>query len=442
MRGDLQQPRLQAVGHFRPLPGVLGRGVQAALGAQAVALQHDDGAEEDHAAHQARHQGQVLGAAALDLRLLQILVAFEQRDLQLALLGAVAGAQLLHALPVVLVAHLLGRGRKLALVVKRGRQIAARLARQGELLVNVGQHLGAFQRARDLQGGLQVRERLVGPAGLPQHEGQPAVGVGDVTPVFQYLERGQRALEIIDRLGGIAAGVGDESQVGERLGDGPAIAVAFAEFQRLLVHGGGLVVTAEAKIIVAETVHQAGADPDVARLGREFQPELEMLQGVFVAPITLVGESQAAVRAGQNGVVGQLRGELEFLEMVFQRVGIVGEIPVEPAQQVEKIHLQAHVGQRARPGQAVPRPGQSGGIIAATPLEIDDGHEGAQRFQFGTGLGQGLLRGLPHLVAIGQLGIRRRGKRRPGIAHRARGGRLGSAGGAKRQQRKAGQEQA
>jgi hypothetical protein len=380
--------------------------------------------------------------AAAVLRLLQLLVALEQRDLQLALLGAIARPQLAHALPVVLVAHLLGRGRGFALIVERRRQVPPGLAGQGELLVDLRQHLGALQRAGDRQRGLQVGQRLVGPPGLAQHEGEAAVRVGEVAPVFQRLEGGERAREVVQRPDGITPRAGDQAEVGQRLGDGAAVVVGLAELQRLLVVRGGEVELPEPEVVVAEAVQQAGADAHIPGPRRQIQPEPEMLQRVLVAAVALVGQPQAAVGAGEQGGIVQLRGELELLQVAFERARIVGEVPVEPAEQVEKIHLQAEVAELARPGEAVPRAGQAGGIIPAAALQVHHRHQRPRLFQLGAGRSQGLLRGGPHLVTVGQFAVGRGGKRRAGIAHGAGRGGLRREAKTGRQQPHDGQERA
>ena len=205
--------------------------------------------------------------------------------------------------------------------------------------------------------------------------------------------------------------------------------------------GGRLVILAQAEVVVAEAVEQAGTDAVILGRERKLQAGLEVPQGVLVAAIALVGQPQAAVCTGEHEGIGQLLREPEFLQVVFQRVRIVGEVPIQPPEQVKKIHLVTHIAGLARPRQAFARPGHAGRIIAPAALEVDHIDEGLQRLGLGFGLGERLLGGIPDLVTIGQIGIGRACQQRAGVHHRPGRIRLGPRErGQQHEERKAKQE--
>jgi len=103
-----------------------------------------------------------------------------------------------------------------------------------------------------------------------------------------------------------------------------------------------------------------------------------MVQRVLGPVITLIGEAQPAMGAGEQERVFQLLDESQFGQVNFQRSRIVGQVPIDPALEIEKFNLQGFIAKVLGAGQSVARAGQAVGVIAPTPVEVDDGGECAE----------------------------------------------------------------
>ena len=126
-----------------------------------------------------------------------------------------------------------------------------------------------------------------------------------------------------------------------------------------------------------------------------------MMQGILVAAETLVGQAQAAVRAGEDRGVAELLAEAQFGQVALERFRIIREVPMDAPEQVKEIHLQPEVLELLGADQAVPGPGEPGQVIAPPALQVDDSVQGAERRRLRLGIPQRLLGGGEYLIAVG-----------------------------------------